>query len=191
MFSQDVKIDTVKLQFVPFTTESKAIRIFDCGNKDLNDFLCKDEVREYEKEYLGSTTLVYYNGALVAYYTLYNDTLRLEYFKRNPAFSKLSEYRIEGVPAFTIGRLAVDKQWQCKGVGRILMQRIVMFALDHSRQTGVRLILVQAKRDAFIFYEKLGFQFVFETKNEMKRFKARGTRTMYFDLTSLNYLKHY
>ncbi|UCG71034.1 MAG: GNAT family N-acetyltransferase [Thermoplasmata archaeon] len=165
------------------------VKSFDCGNKDLNDFLCTDEVENYEKEQLGKTTLVYYNGELVAYYTISNDLLRMDYIKTYHGFSKLDEYRIEGIPAITIGRLAVDKKWQNKGIGRVIMQRISIHALNASKYAGIRLLLVQAKKDAFDFYSKIGFQFVLDTKRERKRYKARGTRTMFFDLKHLDYLR--
>ena len=132
---------------------------------------------------------MYYNGKLVAYYTVNNDLLRKDYVKRHQGFSKLDEYRVEGIPAITIGRLAVDMKWQNKGIGRVIMQRIAMYALDNSRYSGIRLLLVQAKQEAFDFYDKLGFRFVVETKREKKRYKAKGTRTMYFDIKSLNYLR--
>jgi GNAT superfamily N-acetyltransferase len=96
---------------------------------------------------------------------------------------------VEGIPAITIGRLAVDNKWQNKGVGRTIIQRIAMYALDHSKHLGIRLLLVQAKEQAFDFYEKLGFEYVTDIPKEKKRFKARGTRTMFFDLKSLNYLR--
>ena len=37
--------------------------------------------------------------------------------------------------------------------------------------------------------EKLGFDYVVETKREKQRYKARGTRTMFFDLKALSYLR--
>lgn len=162
---------------------------FDCGNKDMNDFLCTDEVAKYESELFGKTTLVFYEGQLVAYYTISNDVLRKEYLKTYKSFSRLGEYTLEGIPAITIGRLAVDRGWQNKGIGRVIIQRIVMFALDASKYSGTRLVLVQAKSEAFDFYKKLGFEFVMDLKRERQRFKARGTRTMFFDIKALDYLR--
>ncbi len=189
LFLHEIEIDPTKLEFEPFYTDSQPVKSFDCGNKDLNDFLCLDEVREYEKELFGKTTLVYYKGNLVAYYTISNDQLRKEYVKSHHGFSNLSEYHLEGIPAITIGRLAVDTNWQNKGIGRVIIQRIAMICLDNSKYLGIRLLLVQAKEEAFNFYEKLGFKFVVETKRENKRYRAKGTRTMYFDIKSLDYLR--
>jgi len=176
------------LEFELFTTDTVPVRSFDCGNRDLNEFLCSEEVKEYEKELFGKTSLVNYRGNLVAYYTISNSLLRKEYVGDSNNFLGMGEYRVEGIPAITIGRLAVDKIWQNKGIGRVIMQRIAMIALDSSRQSGIRLILVQAKEEAFDFYGKLGYRFTVETRRERSRFQKSGTRTMYFDMKSLNFL---
>jgi len=177
-----------RLEFQLFTAETQAVKTFDCGNADLNDFLCKNEVRGFEAKLLGKTTLVYYEGELVAYYTIYNDSLRKDYLTKIKSFEP-SVQHIENIPALTIGRLAVQNEWKGKGIGRLLIQRIAFTALlESKRTTGVRLLLVQAKEEAFDFYLKLCFQFVYDSAREKKRFKARGTRTMFFDLRSLSYL---
>ena len=64
-----------------------------------------------------------------------------------------------------------------------------MNALDHSRNQGVRLLIVQAKKEAFDFYDKCGFDFTLETKSEQSLFRNCGTRTMYFDVMSLKFLQ--
>ena len=60
---------------IPFTElrverfrENADVRAFDCGNKELNDFLTTREVANYEREKLGKTYLVYWQstGQLIA-----------------------------------------------------------------------------------------------------------------------------
>jgi len=189
LFRNSGTLNPSKLCFEPFSTDNAQITTFDCGNKDLNDFLCTDEVSNYEEEMLGKTTLVYYNGELTGYYTLSSTCLGIRYLEHKTGFSKLSEYHVNELPALLIGRLAIDLNWQKKGVGRYIIQRIAMMALDQSRNQGIRLLVVQAKEEAFDFYTKCGFDFVMESRKEMKRFKARGTRTMFFDVSSLKYLQ--
>lgn len=189
LFQHKHSLNPDKLRFEPFRTDTSQIDTFDCGNKDLNDFLCTDEVSNYEEEMLGKTTLVFYEGELTGYYTLSSTSLSVRYLEHKAGFGKLSEYHINELPALLIGRLAIDLNWQKKGVGRYIVQRIAMMALDQSRNQGIRLLVVQAKEDAFDFYRKCGFDFVMESRNEMKRFKARGTRTMFFDVSSLKYLQ--
>lgn len=189
LFDHPPEIDPYKFSFESFKSESTAVRLFDCGNKDLNTFLRSDEVANYEKELLGKTTLVFYDGNLVGYYTISNGSLRTEYLKTWRSFTKAGEVHLNAIPCLIIGRLAVDKRWQNRGIGRAVMQRITIHALDCSKHSGIRLLVVQAKKEATDFYKKLGFDFVFETSEEKKRFKARNTRTMFFDLQELNYLR--
>ena len=189
LFQHSDTLNPAELSFEPFKTETSQVDSFDCGNADLNEFLCTDEVINYEDEMLGKTTLVYYEGELTGYYTLSSTCLGVRYLEHKTGFRKLSEYHIKELPALLIGRLAINLKWQKKGVGRYIIQRIAMLALDQSRNQGIRLLVVQAKEDAFDFYTKCGFDFVMESKNEMKRFKARGTRTMFFDVSSLKYLQ--
>lgn len=178
------KIDFTKLAFEPFSKNTKKVEDFNCGNDDLNEFLNTEEARKYEREKLGKTTTVYYYGKLVAYFTVSNYLLKKVKLKNAKNFSKLSEYQIEGYPSILIGRLAVQKEWQKHGIGRFLVSKIIKNALKSSEHFGIRLVVVQAKKDAFKVYEKLGFQYV-EHSSEEKRFRARGTKTMFFDLKSL------
>jgi predicted N-acetyltransferase YhbS len=83
-----------------------------------------------------------------------------------------------------IGRLAVSNKWKGHGIGGHIVTVIIEEALESVKKIGVRLIVVQAKQEAFEFYEKLGFVFV-DHPSEDKRFKARGTRTMFFDLKTV------
>jgi GNAT superfamily N-acetyltransferase len=179
----------LRFRFESFRSDSIAVRSFDCGNQDLNIFLNSEEVENYEKELFGKTTLVYYDGNLVAYYTISNGSLRTEYLRTWRSSRKLGEYHVNAIPCMIIGRLAVDKKWQNRGIGRTVMQRITIHALESSKYAGIRLLVVQAKNQATDFYKKLGFDFVSETSDEKKRFKTKNTRTMFFDLQELGYLR--
>ena len=189
LFEHPSEIDTFRLRFEPFKSDSLQVRSFDCGNISLNDFLRSEEVANYERELLGKTTLVFYEGDLAGYYTMSNGSLRTEYLKTWRSFTKAGEVHLNAIPCLIVGRLAVDKKWQNKGIGRTVMQRIMIHALDCSRHAGIRLIVVQAKKEAIDFYKKLGFDFVVETSEERKRYKARNTRTMFFDVLELSYLR--
>ena len=126
---------------------------------------------------------------MAAYYTISNGSLRTEYLRTWKGFAKMSEYQVNAIPCMIIGRLAVDRKWQNRGIGRTVMQRITIHALESSRYAGVRLLVVQAKNQAVDFYKKLGFDYVFETSEERKRHKTKNTKTMFFDLQELGYLR--
>ena len=180
-FSSPVRADPSKLRFDPFR-ERDQVRKFDSGEPDLDDFLNTEEVEEYERENLGHTTLVFYDGELVAYYTISSDGLRAEYVdarKLSASHVKKSAQRIEAYPALKIGRFAVQRNWQSRGIGRLLIRRIAAIAV--TTQPAVRLIILNAKPKAVPFYQKAGFVLT----NEVRRERGRVNRTMYLDVLSI------
>jgi GNAT superfamily N-acetyltransferase len=63
------------------------------------------------------------------------------------------------IPVMVLGRLAVDRRAQGRGLGPALLKDAVHRAVSVSRNTGVRALLVQALHEkAKSFYEHYGFQ---------------------------------
>lgn len=63
------------------------------------------------------------------------------------------------VPVALLGRLAIDRRWQGKGVGRALLRDAVLRVLGAAEIIGVRAILVHAiSEEAKAFYLRSGFQ---------------------------------
>lgn len=180
-YEHPVRVTPDELRIEPFL-ETRKVQTFDCGDKDLNDFLNTEEVARYEREGLGRTYLVYYQGNLVAYFTVSFDGLRTEYLRTVKSFSKLAEMHLEALPAVKIGRLAVDRNFQNLGIGRLLTKYIAGMALELGGRMGVRLLILQAKRGSIPFYEKFGFRLTDEVGRERK---GRRNRTMFMDLFSV------
>ncbi len=62
------------------------------------------------------------------------------------------------IPAVTLGRLAIDKVWQGKGLGRALLADVTRRALRASSEVMARLIIVHAISPAAeAFYLHHGF----------------------------------
>lgn len=99
--------------------ENADVRAFDCGNRDLNDFLTTEEVGKFEREKLGNTHLVYWQsgGKLLGYFTISSESLRIEYFRSIKGFSIPGEIRVSAIPGMKIGRLAVDNEFKGRDVG--------------------------------------------------------------------------
>lgn len=120
LFSHPSRIDPALVSYEPFKEKGR-VRRFTCGHPDLDSFLNTEEVEEYERENLGRTTLVYYDGQLVAYYTISSDGLRLEYIqskKISKSHVKSGKEVVETIPSLKIGRLAVQSEFQNSGIGR-------------------------------------------------------------------------
>ena len=150
------------------------VNTFDCGDSDLNDFLQNDAILFFEKR-IASTYVLEDNGQIIAYFSLLNDKVskldatgsswkRLK--KLFPHSKHFSSY-----PAIKIGRLAVDKKYEGKGVGRKLMNRIKEDLRETSKASAFRFLTVDAYLSAVPFYEKNGFKMLLNN-DENKQHKG-------------------
>ena len=63
------------------------------------------------------------------------------------------------IPVMMIGRLAIDSNYQGRGLGRALLRDAVLRTLQAADIAGIRAVLVHAiSEDAKRFYERCGFQ---------------------------------
>jgi GNAT superfamily N-acetyltransferase len=177
----DLEVAPEDLDIEPFI-ETRKVKDFDCGNRDLNDFLNTEEVQRYDREGLGNTHLVYFRGNLVAYFTTCLSELRWEYVKHIKAFNRYPSEMVDAYPGIKIGRLAVQRSWQGKGIGTAILRFIAGMALSLRGQHGIRLLILQAKLESIPFYEKNGFILTLETKRERKR---KNNRTMFLDILGI------
>ena len=94
------------------------------------------------------------NKTVVGYYSLAASSIA-----HNLATSKVRRNMPDPVPAVIIGRLAIDRRWQGKGLGGDLLRDAVLRATTATETIGVRAILVHAmNNDAKSFYEHFGFR---------------------------------
>jgi GNAT superfamily N-acetyltransferase len=180
-FSKAIQVDPDLFEYEPFRDRGQ-VRQFTCGDPNLDEFLCTQEVEEYERENLGHTFLVFYNGELVAYYTISMDGLRLEYIQERKypkSHVKRGKELVETIPSLKIGRLAVQTEHQGRGIGRVIIRRIAAIGL--ASVPAVRLLTVNSKPNSIQFYQNCGFKFAREVGHE----RGRKLRTMYLDLLGI------
>lgn len=167
--------------------ETRKVQSFDCGDwpgaKSLNDFLNTEEVEEYADMGLGQTTLVFYKGTLVGFFTENPDRLSVDYVKHVKSFTRYPNLKVVNLPSVKIGRLAIQKEWQGKGLGETLIMHIGTAAIE-KHGDGVRLLILEAYPKSIPFYEHIGFQL---TNGELRaeRTRSNKTRTMFFDLNAV------
>lgn len=124
---------------------------FDCGNSFLNEFLKKYALQNQNRYYVGTTYIISNNEKnVIAYITLSGLSIKKAILKE--------KYPYEELPALLIARLAVDKKYQKKGLGKILLTFAIKKALKQAEEVGCIGILVDAKEEAISFYEKYGFE---------------------------------
>lgn len=152
---EDVKLRKLSLEY--------EIKPFDCGVKDLNEFLFND-AKSYMKS-LYYTTFLYENKEkTISYYSLANDRLELDLNTNRELGSKIKkeskytnkQYYNPPFPAVKIGRLAVDKDFQKKGLGSFILKMLVISFIKNNK-TGCQFITVDALKDALKFYKDNGF----------------------------------
>jgi GNAT superfamily N-acetyltransferase len=125
---------------------------FDCGEISLNDWLKKRAL----KNDLGDASRTYvvcWDNIVVAYYSLH-----LGCIQHIQAVNKIKRNMPDPIPAIVLGRLAVDKLHQEKGLARALIKDMFLRAIQVADLAGTRAVLVKALNDKVIaFYQSFGF----------------------------------
>jgi predicted N-acetyltransferase YhbS len=126
---------------------------FDSGVPALDDWL-KRRARQNEAEGASRTFVIRSEQRVVGYYSLAAGSVT-----RSAATSKVRHNMPDPAPVVLLGRLAIDRAWQGKGLGPDLLRDSVLRTLGAAEFIGVRAMLVHAiSVDAKAFYEKYGFR---------------------------------
>lgn len=131
---------------------------FDCGEEALNRFISVRALTEMSQR-LSVTTVALDDckSALAGFYSI--SPTQIDKSSLSKREGRGIPYRM--VPGVRIGRLAVCKHYQGKGVGAILLRHALQKCLVMSEEFGGRLVAVDAKNDmAAAFYERYGFKAV-------------------------------
>ena len=135
---------------------------FDCGDSDLNEFLKEDAVNN-KNDWLSVTKILCEDEKIIGFFTITPDTLHKG---RINLQDKLQGYQYGKYPAIKLARLAVDKQYQGKGIGKLLMKSFFKIARDIVDFEGGRFITVDAKQNAVTYYRQYGFVHALGKANE-------------------------
>jgi len=127
---------------------------FNCGNQVLNDYFrfysFKNDQLSIGKTFVALDDF----DAVTGYMTLSNAQIEADLLP-DAIRAKLPRYP---VPAFRIGKLAVDLRYQGTGVGAWLLRAALEKALSVSTSVGLYAIIVDAiDGKAKAFYQKYGF----------------------------------
>jgi len=126
---------------------------FDCGFAALNGWLQR-QAQTNELEGASRTFVICEDRNVVGFYGLAAASIL-----HNQATGKTKRNIADPIPAVLLGRLALDKAWQGRGLGISLLQDAVLRIVGAAETVGVRAILVHAmSEDAKKFYEHLGFR---------------------------------
>ena len=164
-----------------------SVKKFDCGDKDLNDFILNQSAAFQKYKIAVNYACVDEEDAskVYAYCSLAYDKVAMSDFKDKTEFNRFrrkqgfsNEKRLKSYPAVKLCRLGVDVSCRKKQIGTTIIDYVKsMFALDN--KAGCRFLTVDAYLDAVPFYVKNEFQFMNAEDNDPH------TRLMYYDLMDL------
>lgn len=116
---------------------------FDCGVDSLNSWL-KDFAWKNQRANNAVVYVTTLDEQVVGYYALASGGVTREQLPAEPPGGK----RPHEVPVIVLGRFAVDKRLQGKGVGRSLLKDALERSLSASQTIGAMGILLHANDDA-------------------------------------------
>jgi GNAT superfamily N-acetyltransferase len=127
---------------------------FDCGQPGLNEFLQKYALASQYGD--GAQTYVgLVDDAVVGYYSLATGSVEPE---RAPERVRKGLARRQSIPIMLLARLAVDRQWQRKGVGAALLKDAMLRTVQAADIVGIRSLVVHAQdNEAKQFYRHFDF----------------------------------
>ncbi|HJJ38983.1 MAG TPA: GNAT family N-acetyltransferase [Methanocorpusculum sp.] len=134
---------------------------FTCTEPELNDFLKTDALNDHENLY-SITRIICYDKTIIGFFTLIADNISVKTIPEN----EYSDYHYNKLPAVKIARLAVDKNYEHKGIGTLIITEILSVVNLISDNVGCRIITVDAKENALGFYRKFTFREVISKKNQ-------------------------
>jgi len=126
---------------------------FNSGEASLDDWL-KRRARANQASGATRTYVACEGERVIAYYALASGAITVASvtgrFRRNMP---------DPIPVMVIGRLAVDRAFHGRGIGRGLLRDAILRTSQAARIVGIRAILVHALSDeARQFYERSGFR---------------------------------
>ncbi|MGH9785738.1 MAG: GNAT family N-acetyltransferase [Terriglobia bacterium] len=121
---------------------------FRSGEASLDDWL-KRRARANQVSGASRTYVVCEKKRVIGYYALASGVVTVERFRRNMP---------NPIPVAVLARLAVDRDWQGRGIGRALFRDAARRVAHAADAIGIRGIVVHAiSEEAKNFYRALGF----------------------------------
>lgn len=145
---------------------------FDCGKELLNSYL-KNQASQDVKRKLSACFILTDNEtkSIQGYYTLSNNSIPLNCFSEQIQNKLPKSYT--SIPTTLLGRLAIDKKFQGKGIGKILLIDALKRSYEISNTIGSFGIIVDPiDIEAKSFYQRYDF---IELPDSKKMFLATNT----------------
>ncbi len=139
--------------------ESDDRTAFTCGQADLDRLFHHFAGQNQFKHHLCVTYVAAADGVILGFATVTAGSIERQHLppvrKRPPAYP---------LPVLRLARLGVDVRAQKAGIGRALLQHVLLLALKQRDTIGCGGVLADAKPDAVAFYARYGFGSVQDLK---------------------------
>lgn len=133
-------------------TPEHSIEAFNSGYITLDDRLKKRALANQDSG-ASRTYVIEAEKRVVGYFALAVGSIIA-----SEAPGKIKRNMPDPVPVMILGRLAIDQDWQGRGLGSDLLREAVKRTIQVARIAGIRAIMVHAiDADAARFYERAGF----------------------------------
>jgi len=138
-------------------TEAHDCAAFDCGHPSLNQWLAgralRNQVAGASRTYVACDSDAQGPVRVVAYYALTSGAVAAK-----AATGRFRRNMPDPIPVVLLARLAVDRHYQGRGLGRALLQDAARRVVSAADAIGIRGLLVHALDDAARrLYQHLGF----------------------------------
>jgi len=131
--------------------EQHKLEQFDCGVHAMNHWLKK--IARRANNDTAAVFIVRTGRRVVAYFATAMGSVPLV------SAGKLGNNAPPDIPVFVLARLAVDKEYQGRGIGQNMVADALKRAMLASRQAGMRTVIVHTLTDDLKkFYSTLGFK---------------------------------
>lgn len=152
---------------------------FDCGKELLNNYLKNQAGQDVKRNLTACFVLSDHdNNMIKGYYTLSNSSIPLISFPED--LRKKLPMSYASIPATLVGRLAIDKTHQGKGIGKILLLDALKRSYEVSKEIASFAVVVDPiDEEAVAFYRKYDFIMLPDSR---KMFIAMKTLAGLFDI---------
>ncbi len=145
---------------------------FDCGKELLNNYLKNQAGQDVKRKLSACFVLAEHEtNCIKGYYTLSNSSIPLNCFPDKIRKKLPRSYK--SIPATLLGRLAINKDFKGKGLGKVLLIDALRRSCEISKEIGSFAVVVDPlDNEAELFYEKHDF---IKLPDSGKMFIAIGT----------------
>jgi GNAT superfamily N-acetyltransferase len=129
------------------------VQNFESGERSLDEWILQRVLRN-ERDGASRTYVICSNNVVIGYYALSTGSIASV-----SAPGRIRRNMPDPIPVMLLGRLAIDRRWQGRGLGQELLRDAVLRTIQVSDMAGVRAIAVNAiSENARRFYEKYNFK---------------------------------